>query len=50
MIILKWYSIVLLGFTTLVGIFKSGKNDDNVLAVFISFLIMLPVFVYLILS
>ena len=50
MIILKWYSIILLGFSTLVGIFKSGKNDENFLALFISFLIMLPVFVYLILS
>lgn len=50
MIILKWYSIILLSFSTLVGMFKSGKNNEDFLASFIAVLIMSPVFVYLILS
>lgn len=50
MIILKWYSIVLFSFATLLAFFKSGRKNENMLGTFIGFLIELPILIYLILK
>ena len=46
MTLLKWYSIVLILISTFAAVYTSGEEEDSVSS-FISFILMLPVIIYL---
>ena len=50
MMILKWYSIILMTFLLAVWLYKSGKDEEEIYIILITLILYLPMFLYVILS